>query len=56
MLSFSSAGGVDSRKSVGASHLFDVTRFFFRCLFDSRRGKYGIVAMIRIFPVKAWKA
>jgi hypothetical protein len=30
-------------------------RIISRCLFDSRRGKYGIVAMIRIFPVKARK-
>jgi hypothetical protein len=56
MESFSSAGGVDSRNSGGASHLFDLTRFFFRCLFDSRRAKYGIAAMIRIIPVKARKA
>ena len=49
MESFSSSGGLDSRNSVGASHLFDVTRFFFRYLFDSRRAKYGIAAMIRLF-------
>ena len=31
-------------------------RIISRCLFDSRRGKYGIAAMIRIIPVKARKA
>ena len=54
--SFSSAGGLDTRNSGGACHPFDATRFFFICLFDSRSVKYGIVAMIRIFPVKARKA
>jgi hypothetical protein len=56
MHSFSSLGGANSRNSGGRSHLFDLTRFFFRCLFDSQRGKYGIAAMIRIIPVKARKA
>ena len=30
-------------------HLLDPTRYFFRCLFDARRGNCGIVAMIRTF-------
>jgi hypothetical protein len=56
MESFSSAGGLDSRKSGGGCHPVDVARVFFCCLFDSRSVKYGIAAMIRIFPVKARKA
>ena len=43
---------MDSRKSDGGCHLIDVARVFFCCLFDSLCGKYGIVAMIRIFPTK----
>jgi len=47
--SFSSAGGVDSRNSAGARHLFDPTRLFFRRLFDSQRSNCDYAAMIRLF-------
>jgi hypothetical protein len=53
--SFSSEGGMDSRNSGGCRHLFDLTRLFFRCLFDSRRGNCGIPALIRISFAKARK-
>ena len=42
-------GGASSRNSGGALHLLDPTRYFFRCLFDSRRGNCGIAAMICSF-------
>ena len=39
MNSFSSSRGADSRNSSGRSHPVDLTRFFFRCLFDSQPEK-----------------
>jgi hypothetical protein len=51
MESSSSVHRLDSRNFGGEPHLFDLTRVFFRCLFDSRRGNCGIAAMIRVFPL-----
>lgn len=52
MGSCSSPRGVNSRNYAGGSHLVDLTRVFFRCLFDSLARNCGIAAMIRIFPAK----
>src|SRR6185437_8916952 len=52
MHSFSSQRGADSRNSGGRRYPIDVTRIFFRCLFDSPRRNCGIAAMVRIIVAK----